>query len=354
MKHVSLLMVIPAALGLHAHAEDLANSTEIEITRSWSQEPGGWTYPMSIHVPNRDAPKGGWPVCILLHGNGGQGPGQLNQFRDKLEDHALVAPSGYERSWNICNEDSDAPDVEMVNELIELLQTFDNVNENAIRIIGFSNGSALANSVFIQNQNPGLDTVCGVVSQLSDTQYHADEFHRASGETQQSLPFCGYDEVVNPMFGRRYLGITNTNDPVIPYEGGWSNVGVAFIDSQVAAWILATTQGYNGKPITGDGTDIGNGVYEYAYPGNQVVHIRGDALHGMNSRQEEYLLDFLSEWPIVVVDCFSDLNGDGMIDGGDIGLLVAAWNTDTHDLNGDGVTNGADLGLLLNDWGDCG
>ena len=55
----------------------------------------------------------------------------------------------------------------------------------------------------------------------------------------------------------------------------------------------------------------------------------------------------------MIVDCFSDLNGDGMVDGGDIGLMVAAWDTDAYDLNGDGTTDGGDLGLLLLDWGKC-
>ena len=353
MNHFSLLLLAPALMAFQAHAADLQNSTEIEITKTWSQEPGGWAYPISIYVPDGEPPEGGYPVCILLHGNGGQGQGMVNQFRNKIDDHALVAPSGYANSWNICGENSDAPDVEMINDLIEQLQEFDNVNADAIRILGFSNGSALANSVFIQNQNPGLDTVCGVVSQLSDAQYHDEAFHQPSGATQQSLPFCGYDEVVEPSGICRYLGITNSNDPVIPYQGGWSPVGVAFIDSQIAAWVMASSQGYTGKPITGDGTPIGDEVYEYAYLGNQVVHIRGNASHGMNTRQEEYLLDFLSEWPIVISECFSDLNGDGMVDGGDIGLMVAAWDTDKFDLNGDGTTDGGDLGLLLLDWGKC-
>ena len=353
MNHAPLLFLAPALIAFQAQAAELQNSTQIEITKTWSQEPGGWTYPMSIHVPNGEPPEGGFPVCILLHGNGGQGQGMISQFDDKIDDHALVAPSGYANSWNICGENSDAPDVEMVNELIEQLQQFDNVNADAIRILGFSNGSALANSVYVQNENQGLDTICAVVSQLSDTQYHLDDFHRPSGPTQQSLPYCGYDEVVSPQSSCRYLGITNSNDQVIPYQGGWSNVGVGFINSQIAAYVIAVSQGYSGKPITGNGASIGNGLFEYAYLDNQVVHLRGDAGHGMNPSQEEYLLEFLSEWPIVIVDCFSDLNGDGMVDGGDIGLMVAAWDTDAYDLNGDGTTDGGDLGLLLLDWGTC-
>ena len=53
------------------------------------------------------------------------------------------------------------------------------------------------------------------------------------------------------------------------------------------------------------------------------------------------------------VDCPGDLNGDGAVNGGDLGLLLAAWGGAGGDLNGDGVTDGGDLGLLLSYWGDC-
>lgn len=46
----------------------------------------------------------------------------------------------------------------------------------------------------------------------------------------------------------------------------------------------------------------------------------------------------------------ADLNGDGIVDSADLGLLVAAWNTPNADLNGDGTTNSADLGLLIAEW----
>lgn len=43
-----------------------------------------------------------------------------------------------------------------------------------------------------------------------------------------------------------------------------------------------------------------------------------------------------------------DLNGDGIVDGGDLGLLLAGWGTSgPGDLDGDGTVNGSDLGLLL-------
>jgi hypothetical protein len=45
-----------------------------------------------------------------------------------------------------------------------------------------------------------------------------------------------------------------------------------------------------------------------------------------------------------------DLNGDGTVNGADLGLLLAAWGTPDGDLDGDGDTDGADLGILLSNW----
>lgn len=56
--------------------------------------------------------------------------------------------------------------------------------------------------------------------------------------------------------------------------------------------------------------------------------------------------------------CAADLNGDGLVDGADLGLMLQAWDpagptSDPADLNGDGAVDGADLGLLLQGWGAC-
>ncbi len=48
-----------------------------------------------------------------------------------------------------------------------------------------------------------------------------------------------------------------------------------------------------------------------------------------------------------------DINADGVIDGADLGLLLAAWGSCSacdEDLNQDGAVDGADLGLLLAVW----
>jgi len=54
--------------------------------------------------------------------------------------------------------------------------------------------------------------------------------------------------------------------------------------------------------------------------------------------------------------CPEDLNGDDVVDGADLGLLLGSWGEMGQvpgDLDGSGTVDGADLGLLLGAWGPC-
>ncbi|MBC22586.1 MAG: hypothetical protein CMJ32_01545 [Phycisphaerae bacterium] len=53
--------------------------------------------------------------------------------------------------------------------------------------------------------------------------------------------------------------------------------------------------------------------------------------------------------------CTGDLDGNGIVDGGDLALLLAAWSTidSLADLSRDGVVDGQDLAILLGLWGPC-
>jgi len=61
----------------------------------------------------------------------------------------------------------------------------------------------------------------------------------------------------------------------------------------------------------------------------------------------------------ICTPCAADLDGDGTVDGADLGVLLQAWGKCPPgtpcdaDLNGDGVVDGADLGILLAAWGNC-
>ncbi|MCA9286109.1 MAG: hypothetical protein KDA22_12870 [Phycisphaerales bacterium] len=59
--------------------------------------------------------------------------------------------------------------------------------------------------------------------------------------------------------------------------------------------------------------------------------------------------------PIVIaspIPILGDLDGNGVVDGADLGLLLSNWNeSGIGDLNADGIVDGSDLGLLLANWG---
>lgn len=276
-------------------SQNLTSSTDINITKSWSQEPNGYTYPINIHVPPGPAPEDGFPVCVLLHGNGGNGHGMTNQFKNTLMCHILVGPSGYQNSWNICAENSDAPDIEMIEDLVTKLQDYDNVNPNKIRIVGSSNGAGLANRVFIENENSGIDIICAIVSHLNEAQYHLDNFYKPSTITNPNSQYCGYDEIVTPLNSRKYLSISNVNDNLIPYSGGLSVVGLNFLPAEIAVFNIAKHNGYIGD-ILSSGTNIGSPEnIEFSYLDGKVVHLKGNAMHSTNSIQKEYIKSFLSD-----------------------------------------------------------
>jgi hypothetical protein len=64
----------------------------------------------------------------------------------------------------------------------------------------------------------------------------------------------------------------------------------------------------------------------------------------------------IDDFRLVGITCLparpADLNGDGVVNGSDLGRLLGGWGQPgVTDINGDGVTNGTDLGLMLGDWG---
>lgn len=53
--------------------------------------------------------------------------------------------------------------------------------------------------------------------------------------------------------------------------------------------------------------------------------------------------------------CPADFNGDGVVDGSDLAMLLGDWGLEgsAYDITGDGRLDGADLSIMLGTWGDC-
>jgi hypothetical protein len=54
-------------------------------------------------------------------------------------------------------------------------------------------------------------------------------------------------------------------------------------------------------------------------------------------------------------ECSADLDGNCVVDGADLSILLGSWGDSggPADINGDGNVDGVDLARVLGDWGDC-
>jgi len=92
----------------------------LSLSYTWPQEPHGYVRTAKVAIPETQ-PGEKVPVVFHLHGNGGQG--NTHPFGNFLGDACIiVAPDGYERSWNIYFEKSKADDVQFILDLIKKIE----------------------------------------------------------------------------------------------------------------------------------------------------------------------------------------------------------------------------------------
>ena len=106
-----------------------------------------------------------------------------------------------------------------------------------------------------------------------------------------------------------------------------------------------------GRPKTVPMQWVGNSIWEGVVPELSscvAVEYRVRAEDRAGNVGESAVIDFATRG-----SCGPDpdLNGDGAVNGGDLGLLLSAWGQSSPgDLDGNGSVGGGDLGLLLAAW----
>ena len=112
--------------------------------------------------------------------------------------------------------------------------------------------------------------------------------------------------------------------------------GIANLGQESPSVSLSVFCSNGDQPISGEWTDGGNNCFS-----DFCADTDGDGRPNTCSDEP--------------TDCEGDLDGDGEVGGGDLGLMLAAWGTNggNADLDGDGLVSGGDLGLLLVAWGGC-
>ena len=289
----------------------LSTASQLTITKEWKAwnnitesyknvaTAGSFTYTSDLYIPTNEAGPTGYPVMICLHGNGGNGNTINDPIYSTLGDHIRVGPNGSGNSWNIVDETSIAPDIEYLRNLIKLLKTFTNVDSTRIRISGISNGAALACRAFVEIDDPAVDLIVPIVSQFhinevnNFTQFFMPTDHL---DTSGSAGSYGYTVQKVPATGRKILMMQNTNDGVIPYNGG-AGVGIQFIGARLSTYRMAQAMGWAGgeqnSGLTYQG-DAATSLFRYNINGNQneVVHCASNGGHGVNAK----MITLFEEW----------------------------------------------------------
>jgi len=118
------------------------------------------------------------------------------------------------------------------------------------------------------------------------------------------------------------------------------------------SWTLVETVGPGGPEVEGGWYYRQLRIDEFVVPTNQFK-VRFTAIDLAPASVIEAAVDGVA---ILSIDCtpppvLGDLDGDGQVNGGDLGLLLSNWGqSGLGDLDGNGVVDGADLGLLLGNW----
>lgn len=247
----------------------------IRIGQRWYQEPDGFSRQALVRLSKQTQKR--HPVVIIFHGNGGTAEGSLARWQ-WLKDYILVAPQGYQRSWNVYGERSAAPDVEFFRLLIqEIRRTTPTADLDRVSLIGSSNGSGFVQRLMIEVDERPFQKVILLVAGLIDQQYHDGHFWAPSQSTRI------YDRQRTPKPGVQLIYVHGTADRVVPYTGGYRSGRFLHLGAQETAWHWATAFGYSGAALSDrDGKRVSRGIFSYAYPDAGVTHYKLDgAGHGV-------------------------------------------------------------------------
>ena len=248
------------------------------IPQEWSQEQNGFNREFYVHVPTTAkqppsiSPNERWPITFLFHGNGGSARRTIGQWPQLLKGHLIVAPQGYQRSWNISDEKSKAPDVEFFKLLVrDIGKKYPKADLSKISLIGFSNGAGFIFRLLIELDGKiSIINAVPLVSSMIEQQYHDQKFWKRSDDSTSN-----YDLHAQPVGKRNLLTIHGTADRVVPYAGGMRGPHAKHLSAQQTAYAWAQQQGFRGNRISDTaGKPLNKDIIRYNYGGANVTHLK--------------------------------------------------------------------------------
>ena len=260
-------------------ANNSGESKRHTIRQKWKQEQSGFDREVFIHQPATLTTKRATkrtnnrcPVTFIFHGNGGTAQSAIGRWPQLLEGHLIVAPQGYQRSWNILDEKSKAPDVVFFGLILNHIEDrYPNADLSKISLIGFSNGAGFIFRLLIELDGTiNITNAVPLVSSMVEQQYHDQTFWTRSDDSNTN-----YDLKTTPKGKCNLLTIHGTADRVVPYNGGMRGPPAKHISAQLTAYAWAKQQGYKGKQIADNaGKPLSNNIIRYNYEGAQVTHLK--------------------------------------------------------------------------------
>ena len=265
---------------------NINSGPDLTVQKNWSQ--GFYDYTVTVGMPSTGTAP--YPVAILLHGSGGNGAAEVANWANDLPGHIILGVDGYDNSWNISNESSNGPDIEMLEDLIDKLKLYNNVDETKIRILGTSNGGALALRAAVEINDTAVDVVACIISQTNDDQYRSGDFFYPSDHEQTGDAYAndGYDTAQLNMPQRKILQLNGRNDNTVPYNGG-AFVGMNFLSAVDSAFRFAESQGYSGTQAL-TGTAYGSASFLADY--GDVIFLNDNVGHTVSTDMRRLIQKF--------------------------------------------------------------
>jgi polyhydroxybutyrate depolymerase len=103
-----------------------------------------------LAVPLSHTPSKTYPLALVLHGDGGDGPSMRAATRmdDVTGEAAIVAyPTGTQNGWRLYQPPADNPDLAFLTALVGSLRDRFNVDPSRVFATGFSSGGFMANQI---------------------------------------------------------------------------------------------------------------------------------------------------------------------------------------------------------------
>jgi polyhydroxybutyrate depolymerase len=230
----------------------------------------------NIHIPAIFDKSEQFPLVIALHGRGSNGTGMIlltrkgfNKLADK-DGFIMVYPDGIELNWNDGRMDEEAndrahreniDDVGFLSALIDSMIKDYNIDPKRVYVTGISNGAIMSYRLAceLSDKITAIAPVDGNIPNLL-------------------FPECSPSEPVS------VLSINNTDDPLVPFEGGYIygirkiNLGkVLSVNESIEFWVnrnkCSVTPVVTEEPDMDpkDGTRVTRKQYVNGIEGTEVI-----------------------------------------------------------------------------------